>query len=115
MGDNARTVRLSSLGVDDVVLPQALKPSTDDVLRCKPTVPTIGWSWRHLLATGYGSGAKVVRAVPDGTVGFRAAPSASQLRDFVRGWRLAGYRYGADSHDRKQLVVSRDKRRTWTR
>ena len=39
--------------------------------------------------------------------GFRTAPSASQLRDFVRGWRLAGYRYGADSHDRKQLVVSR--------
>jgi leucyl aminopeptidase len=94
------------LGVDDVVLPQALKPSTDDVL-----LQADGTDHWLVVAAPPGDwvrfGAKVVRAVPDGTVGFRTAPSASQLRDFVRGWRLAGYRYGADSHDRKQLVVSR--------
>ncbi len=94
------------LGVDDVVLPQALKPATDDVLLQANDAD----HWLVVAAPPddwVRFGANAVRAAPAGTVGFRTAPSAAHLRDFIRGWRLAGYRFGADSPDRKRLMVSR--------
>lgn len=92
------------LGVDDIALPAALKPSGTDVLLQADG----GERW---LAVAAGPddwtrlGAEMVRRVPKGTVAFRTQPDPADLRRFVRGWRLAGYRYPAKPADKILLVA----------
>jgi leucyl aminopeptidase len=77
------------LGVDELALPEALRPSGPDLL-------VQGLDSRHwgLVAARPADwarfGADAVRKVPAGTVAFRTPPAAGHLADFVRGWRLGG-------------------------
>jgi leucyl aminopeptidase len=50
-------------------------------------------------------GAAVVRTVPSSTVTFRTLPAEADLRSFVRGWRLGGYRYGGVADKRVLLIA----------
>lgn len=91
------------VGTDPVELPSALRPSGSDVL-----VQADGPDHWMVVADAPEDwarfGAEVVRRVPAGTLGFRTEPTPEQLREFVRGWRLAGYRFGARGSDRRLLV-----------
>lgn len=92
------------LGTDDVPLPSALAPSRSDVL-----VQADGsdrWLVIGQEPTDWAEfGAAVVRAAPGGSLGFRTQPAAPQLREFVRGWRLAGYHFGTAASPTKQLLL----------
>ncbi len=96
--------RICLLGVDEVELPDALMPKGGDIR----LVPDGGQRW---LAVAQNPtdwvrfGADAVRALPAGTVGFRTAPQAEQLQAFIKGWRLAGYRYPPTASDRTLLVA----------
>lgn len=92
------------LGVDDMVLPEAITAPPGDVL-LQADGPA------HWLAVGLqpkdwaAFGAAVVRKAPAGNVRFRTVPGAEQLRAFVRGWRLGGFRQGVAVKDRRVLVL----------
>jgi leucyl aminopeptidase len=80
------------LGVDDFPIPAAIAPEGTDIL-----LHADGAGWVALAqapSDWVRFGADAARAVPDGTtVGFRTVPGEQQLTDFVRGWRLGGYRF----------------------
>jgi leucyl aminopeptidase len=91
------------VGTDPVELPPALRPSGSDVL-VQADGPDHWMVFADAPADWARFGAEVVRRVPAGTLGFRTEPTPGQLREFVRGWRLAGYRFGARGSDRRLLV-----------
>lgn len=98
---------IAILGVDKIVLPEVLRPSGSDVL-----VQADGAERWLLIAGTPGDwarfGAEAVRAAPVGTLTFRTLPEPAHLREFVRGWRLAGYRFGAIGAKPKTLLVPAD-------
>lgn len=95
------------LGIDDVTVPSALVPEGTQLVLAADETGAADWiviaskpqDWVAL-------GAAAVRAVPNGRVSFRTAPTASQMRDFTRGWRLGGYAY--DKPCAKTLIVGSD-------
>ena len=91
------------LGVDQVVLPEALRPGPGGCV-LQGDGPQ-----RWLLIAGppkdwTAFGAEAARTVPAGTVAFASPPRARDLRAFVTGWRLAGYRFPAEDRGRQLLV-----------
>lgn len=92
------------LGVDELRLPDVLIPSGRELLLQADgdchwlLVAAVPEDWVAF-------GADAVRKAPAGTISFRTTPSAANLRDFVRGWRLAGYAYGDRSEPRATLVL----------
>ncbi len=92
------------LGVDDVAIPEALTPSAGEVL-LQADGP-VRWSAVCAAPTDWTAlGAEMVRRVPAGTVAFASLPALRDLRDFVVGWRLGGYRFaGVDAG--KQLLLA---------
>jgi len=91
------------LGVDDVVLPEALRPG--------PGACVLQGDGPHrwLLIAGppqdwTAFGAEAARTVPAGTVAFASTPRPRDLRAFVTGWRLGCYRYPAEDVGRQLLV-----------
>ncbi len=91
------------LGVDDIAVPAALRPSGSDVLLQAD-------GEQHWLALAAAPddwarlGAEMVRRVPKGTVRFRTQPTEAQLQAFVRGWRLGGYRYPSKPAEKTLLL-----------
>lgn len=95
------TIRV--LGVDQVVLPRALEPAAGGCL-----LQGDGPEHWTLIAGApkdwMAFGADAARTVPAGTVAFATPPRPDDLRAFVIGWRLAGYRYPAEDRGRQLLV-----------
>ena len=102
-GDRDADGQILLLGVDDLELPAALTPTGYDVL-----LQADGAQRWHAVAAAPEDwarlGAEMVRRVPKGTVRFRTQPGDEALADFVRGWRLAGYRYPAKPAEKVLLV-----------
>ncbi|HQR79047.1 MAG TPA: leucyl aminopeptidase family protein [Actinomycetota bacterium] len=96
--------RIVLMGVDEIVLPEVLRPRGSDLLLQADgadhwlLVAAPPSDWRAF-------GADVVRKVPCGSVGFASPPDADDLRQFVTGWRLGGYRYRRGDECRRQLVL----------
>jgi leucyl aminopeptidase len=96
--------RIVVLGVDDFAIPRAIAPTGTD-LRLHADGPS-DWAVLASPPTDWSRfGADVVRAVPESTVGFATLPPAAALRDFVRGWRLGGYRFGHGHRPGKTLLL----------
>jgi leucyl aminopeptidase len=101
--DRAADGQILLLGVDGLELPVALTPSGYDVLLQADgpqrwlAIAAAPDDWARM-------GAEMVRRVPKGTVEFRTQPSAEALAEFVRGWRLAGYRYPAKPAEKVLLL-----------
>ena len=88
---------------DEFAMPQALRPSGSQILLQADGAEH--WLVVAETPTDWAAfGADVVRAVPSGTLGFRSEPTADHLREFIRGWRLGGYRF-PDRGDDKRLLV----------
>lgn len=103
-GDGPSDGEIAILGLDEVALPDVLRPSDHGVL-----VQADGAERWLLIAQAPGDwarfGAEAVRAAPTGTLRFRTLPKPADLAEFIRGWRLAGYRFGASDSRSKQLLV----------
>lgn len=92
------------LGVDEIEVPEVLLPSGSDV-RLLADGPDHWLAVVREPSDWVRLGAEVLKAVPKGTVGFRTPPTPEQVSQFVRGWRLAGYRFPAQISDRVLLLA----------
>lgn len=91
------------LGVDDVALPEPLTPGPGEILVQADgpdrwsAIAAVPQDWTAL-------GAEMVRRVPSGSVGFASPPTPRDLRAFVCGWRLGGYRFPASDSGKRLLI-----------
>jgi leucyl aminopeptidase len=106
-GDGPTDGQIVILGVDEIELPEVLRPSGSGVL-----IQADGGRHWMLIADTPADwaqfGADAVRAVPAGTVSFRTPAAGEHLREFVRGWRLGGYRFGRNRAEATRLVIPAD-------
>jgi len=96
--------RIVLLGVDDVSVPEPLRPKNGEIL-LQADGPDHWLAVAERPADWVSFGASVVRAVPPGTVSFATVPGPAELREFLTGWRLAGYGFPTNPKPVRQLVV----------